>query len=163
MRDMAEIPAVAKLKLTTGSMVEYIMYKTIVAPVDISEVPMSERILAKALFHLQYSDCIVHLLAIAPESTGAEQTDELSIALMGFVAEHIAAHAGKEDHVKLVVKKGAPADQILAYSREVNADLIILGRHRTAGSQLGRPALGSTTVKVSSQAEADISIIKKVE
>lgn len=139
------------------------MYKTIVAPVDVSEVPMSERILAKALFHLQHSDCIVHLLTIAPATTSDEDVDRLSIELMGFTASHIAAHEGKEDRIKLVVKKGSPADQTLEYSRKVNADLIIMGRHRSASNLLERPALGSTTVKVSSQTDADICIIKKVE
>jgi universal stress protein F len=139
------------------------MYKTIVAPVDINEVPMSERILTKALFHLQHSDCTIHLLAIAPVNASNEQVDKLSIELMDFAAAHLTAHEEKEDRIKLSVKKGTPAEQILQYAKEVSADLIILGRHRSAENLLGRPALGSTTVKVSSQAEADINIIKKLK
>lgn len=139
------------------------MYKTIVAPVDVSLVPISERILSKALFHLEHSDCVVHLMTIAPANASEEDTDKLSIDLMGFTASHIAAHEGQEDRLKLVVKKGTPADQILSYSNEVSADLIILGRHRSNENMLGRPALGSTTVMVSSQAEADICIIKHTD
>ncbi|TXR54443.1 universal stress protein [Reinekea thalattae] len=138
------------------------MYQTIVAPVDISEKEMSEKILQMALFHLQHSHCQVHLLMVTPATASDEEVEKLSVALMAFTTEHIDKQDGKKDSLKMIIKKGAPSDQILSYATEVKADLIILGRHRTAANVLGRPALGSTTVKVSSQASADICIVKNI-
>ena len=138
------------------------MFNTIVAPVDISEIPMSEKILTTALFYLQHSDCIVHLITIAPANATEEEVEALTIGLMDFSASHISAHEDKKNHLKLMVLKGSPADQILEHSESIDADLIILGRHRTTGNLMDRQPLGSTTVKVSSQAKADVCIMKKI-
>lgn len=138
------------------------MYQTIVAPIDISEQAMSERIIQSALFHLQHSDCQVHLLMVAPAKASDEQLENLSVELMAFTTQQIGKEDGQQDSFKMLVKRGSPSEVILDYATEVNADLIILGRHRSAENLLGRPALGSTTVKVSSQASADVCIIKNI-
>ncbi len=136
------------------------MYSVVVAPIDVSATKISERILAKALFHLQYSQCTIHLLVVAPANADESVIDQLSGELMQFAEEHIAAHEGR---IHLAVKSGLPSDEILAFSKQVHADLIIMGSHRIASNLLGRSTLGSTTAKIASQTNCDVCIIKAVE
>jgi nucleotide-binding universal stress UspA family protein len=133
------------------------MYKLIVAPIDLKVPEVSERILTRALFHLEHSQCQVYLLSVAAPSADESSLDETRSELMTFAEDHISAHEGR---IHLHVSKGQPSEGILTFAKDKSADCIIMGAHQ-GGSQLGLSSLGSTAAKVAAQAQADVCIVKK--
>ena len=133
------------------------MYASILAPIDVSVPLIAEQILKKALFHLQYSDCQVTLLAVAPNGADENTLDEIRGQLMEFAEHHISTHEGR---IQLMVEMGLPSNTILDKADEIHANLILMGSHRGGTNQLGRSTLGSTAAKIASQATCDVSIIK---
>ena len=132
------------------------MYTLIVASIDLKALEVSERILTRALFHLNNSQCEVYLLTVAPASANENSLDESRGQLMAFAEQHISAHEGR---IHLEVTQGQPSEGILTFAKLKKADCIIIGAHR-GGSQLGLTPLGSTAAKVASQASADVCIVK---
>ena len=135
------------------------MYKSVLVPVDISAPEICQRILTRALFQLNNSDCQLTLLTVANKADASNETqlDQLRSQLMAFTEAHIAEH---QERVQLLVKSGLPADQTLATAETMQADCIIIGSHRGTNSMLGRAALGSTAAIIASQAQCDICIVK---
>jgi nucleotide-binding universal stress UspA family protein len=133
------------------------MYKSILVPIDVTAPEICERILSRALFHLNHTHCKLTLLAVAATTSNENDLDEIRSQLMAFTEEHISEH---QERVHLQVKTGLPAEQTLDMSESIQADCIMIGGHRGSNSMLGRPALGSTAAKVASQAKCDICIVK---
>lgn len=132
------------------------MYRSIVAPIDVSVPEISAQIFARALFHLKHSDCQVHLLSIAAPGANETQLDELTSQLMEFAEQHCSQH---EDRVHLHTLAGQPSEKIIEFSEKNKADLVLIGSHRQS-SLLGRAALGSTAAKVATQSPCDVCIVK---
>ncbi len=133
------------------------MYKTILAPIDISAPEVCEPILIRALFHLNHSECKLTLLAVAGSGSDENMLDEVRSNLMSFTEDHVSEH---QDRVQLLVKTGLPADKVLETAEAISADCIIMGAHRSTQSLLGRTVLGSTAAKIASQAKCDVNIVK---
>lgn len=132
------------------------MYSLIVAPIDLMAPEVSERILARALFHLNNSQCDVYFLSVAPTNANEAALDQARSELMGFAHEHISAHEGR---IHLEVIQGKPSSGILTFAEAKNANCIIVGAHRGT-NQLGLNSLGSTAAIVAAQASADVCIVK---
>ena len=132
------------------------MYSTIVAPIDLMAPEVSERILSRALFHLNNSQCSVYFLSVASANADENSLDETRSQLMAFANKQVTAHTGR---VHLDVTQGQPSNAILNFAQVKNADCIIVGAHR-GGGQLGLNSLGSTAAKVAAQASADVCIVK---
>ncbi|MEJ2043052.1 MAG: universal stress protein [Reinekea sp.] len=133
------------------------MYSSILTPIDVSVPDICEQILAKALFHLNNSQCKLTLLAVAGSNADENTLDDIRSSLMAFSEQYIPEH---QDRVQLLVKSGLPADQVLTVAETANIDCILIGAHRGTHSMLGRATLGSTAAKVASQAKCDVYIVK---
>ena len=66
----------------------------------------------------------------------------------------------EESRIHLHVRCGLPADQVLQFSEQQSADMILIGSHRGGSNQLGRASLGSTAAKVAAQSHCDVCIVR---
>ncbi|MFQ3231886.1 universal stress protein [Reinekea sp.] len=134
------------------------MYKLIVAPIDLTAPEVSERILARTLFHLNNSQCEVYFLSVAPVNANDMSLDQTRSELMAFAHEHISAHEGR---IHLEIIQGKPSSSILSFAEAKKANCIIVGAHRGT-NQLGLNSLGSTAAIVAAQAPSDVYIVKDI-
>ena len=99
-----------------------------------------------------------------PEQYRTDLLDELEEALVGD-AEKILAHAARvAEKAKVaattrLLKKGHPAEAVIAYAAELGADLIVVGvRGRTADQAR---AMGSVSATVSEQASCSVLLVRR--
>lgn len=120
------------------------MYDTVLTATDGSrgaETAVEEAIATAALYNADLHVVYVVDAESYPKATAIEETVEAIVDELGKEGERIVsrfADRAAEKHVSNVttaVEKGAPAEAILAYADEVEADIIVLGTHGQSGSQ----------------------------
>lgn len=138
----------------------------IVLPIDFSElsmaaVPWAKRMAAvtNGVVHCVYTvepPQVYSALDMAP-AVPLPTTDELNESakqqLATFASEQLAG-IDTETHVLV----GKPAEQIVAYAKQVNADLIVMTTHGYSG--LEHVVLGSTTESVLRKADCPVLSIR---
>jgi len=138
----------------------------IVLPIDFSElsmaaVPWAKRMAAvtNGVVHCVYTvepPQVYSALDMAP-AVPLPTTDELNESakqqLATFASEQLAG-IDTETHVLI----GKPAEQIVAYAKEVNADLIVMTTHGYSG--LEHVVLGSTTESVLRKSDCPVLSIR---
>jgi len=140
----------------------------IVLPVDFSDqsqaaLPWARRMaaIADAELHCIYSVEAPHIYSAldmapaVPLPTTDELADSAESALKNFVAEHLG---GLNKTPVTTVLTGNPADQIVAYAKEVAATMIIMSTHGYSG--LSHVLLGSTTEAVLRHADCPVLSIR---
>ena len=94
----------------------------------------------------------------------AQEASQESQRLVSQLAEHIVKDAARNaslagvDKVTTSIENGKPADAILSYAKEHNADAIITGRR--GQSVLKSLFMGSTSMKVAQNAECTCITVK---
>jgi nucleotide-binding universal stress UspA family protein len=134
------------------------MYGKIVIPLDGSE--LAEGVLPHVVEVIRDRECQVHLLTVAQEARGTKSvlTDLLSSSNAREERRHVEQElsayllhvaCGLEPvaaKVQVGVRFGRPAEEILAFAGEVDADLIAMSTHGRSG--ISRWVFGSVTDRV---------------
>jgi hypothetical protein len=121
----------------------------VVAAVDDS--PASVRVAATAASVAQCFALPLRLVIVATEATLPNARDSVQRALRTLEREGHAATA----HTRV----GRTADEIVAATAELGADLVVIGRHG-ASSALRRAVLGSTAKKVVGLASCPVLVVR---
>lgn len=135
--------------------------KHLIVAVDFSE--MTDFVIAAAAEQAPGPDDVLHACCVLDQKStipGRPAADEgelrsLEEALKARVAADLE---GRGKKVRVDARLGQPADEILAYAREVKADVIVLGRHSQSS---GRPDfLGSVAARVLAAARCDVLVVQ---
>lgn len=129
------------------------MYSDILVPVDSNGTDVSD-VIDQALFLAQTCDATVHVLHVVDEraysSIPTDARDKVRDALEEDgedVTKSVAQQAVENDtDVVREIRWGDPTVGILAYAKEYDVDLIVMGTHARTGYE--RFLLGSVTEKV---------------
>lgn len=134
------------------------MYETVLVATDGSEA-------ANAAFDhgVELADALgasVHLLAVVetgqnPLRFGPSEVEEMDRKAAALVEEITETIERVEIHGE--IRRGKPAETVLAYAAEIGADVIIVGQHGTGG--LEAAVLGSTTDRLTRLTEIPLVII----
>jgi len=99
-----------------------------------------------------------------PDHYKADLADELDDVLEGDAEKILSYAAGVAEKAKAaattrLLKKGHPAEAVVAYAAELGADLIVVGvRGRTADQAR---AMGSVSAAVSEQASCSVLLVRR--
>jgi len=142
--------------------------KVIVFPIDFSAhaqaaLPWARRMadVLNAEIHCIYTVEPPHIysaLDMVPAvslPTTEDLAESASTQLDAFVSEHLG---GLDSAPVTSIRVGSPPDQIVAYAREVDADMIVMSTHGYSG--LEHVVLGSTTESVLRHAECPVLSIR---
>ncbi|MBN1179186.1 MAG: universal stress protein [Anaerolineae bacterium] len=152
------------------------MYKKVVVLLDGSE--LAERVLPHVVEIVRDRDSLVYLISVVPvvmpaavavdvypvymaadfltvEAAERERVKKELQAYLDGVAETLGPIAA---HVETVVRFGQPADEILRYAEEVEADLIAMCTHGRSG--LSRWVFGSVAEKVLRGATCPVLLVR---
>ena len=134
------------------------MYETVLVATDGSEA-------ANAAFDhgVELADALgasVHLLAVVetgqnPLRFGPSEVEEIDQKAAALVEEITQTIDRVEIHSE--IRRGKPAETVLAYAEEIGADVIIVGQHGTDG--LEAAVLGSTTDRLARLTDIPLIII----
>ncbi|RQH02530.1 universal stress protein [Natrarchaeobius oligotrophus] len=107
--------------------------------------------LERALAVAERTGAVVHLLAVAdtagsPMTFGVDDVEELELAKRRLVDGVVETIDDRDVDVSGVVRRGAPAREIVRYADETDVDAIVLGRTGRAGA--AGAMLGSTADRV---------------
>lgn len=133
-------------------------YKDILVATDGSET--ASNAVEHAVSLADGIDDTVYVLSVAdsarqPLTYGVETVEELEEAVER-TAEEMGEHAG-EATVKGAVRRGRPADEILAYADEMDVDVVVLGRSGRTG--LADRIVGSTADRVMRQSTVPVVLV----
>ncbi len=134
------------------------MYKKIIVPVDMGQLEKGEKILKKAMALLDEGGEI--LLINVTENLPGYLTIEVPA---DFIDKNVAdaterlnaLNAACGANAQVMVKIGAPANEVLAVADEFAADLILIASHRP---NLSNYLLGSTADRVVRHAKCSVLI-----
>ena len=106
----------------------------------------------------------LHVISVAqpPEPVEIVEMD----AMIEYATQHyedqfkglIAKAAAKNIEVTTKIAVGHPADQVLKFAKEINADLIVVGQR--GGSKVANWLLGDVSKRISSYASCSVLIVK---
>jgi nucleotide-binding universal stress UspA family protein len=134
------------------------LIKTILVAVDDTAAALAAARLAVNL--AASCGATVHAIAVSPQTDFSEPddrtggTDRAASAVLDYVAR-LARQSGVQ--FESAVRRGEPAVRILAHAREVEADIVVLGRSGLAG--FGQPYIGSQTRQVLEFAEWPVVVV----
>ncbi len=133
--------------------------RSLLVPVDLT--PSSDRILGRLALLPLADDARVTLLHVVPGNLPPrEQPDAERDAKRALAAEarHLRKTLPKSVSVETLVKLGAATKEIVACTKRVQADLVVMGR---AGGRALRDAfLGSTAERVVRQARVPVLVVR---
>ncbi len=140
------------------------MFDTVVVATDGSE--SVSRAVTVALALAERFDADVHALSVVDESEvdaspNALQAD-LEAALESTAEAAIATVADRADReIHTAVRAGRPANEICAYAREVDADLVVTGTRGRHGEN--RLLLGSVAERVVRRSPVPVLSVRQLE
>ncbi|WP_165460604.1 universal stress protein UspF [Atlantibacter sp.] len=144
------------------------MSRTILVPIDISEMDLTTRVIPYVQEYAGRDIAMVHFLAVIPDHTyfAAYGLEYAAIApehaqreanALQTLNELIPQFGLPEGRVKTHVCSGSPKDHILRVADQINADLIILASHRPSMSTY---LLGSNAAAVVRHAKCSVLVVR---
>lgn len=145
------------------------MYKTILAPIDLAEIELTQKVIPTihSLANIDYPH--IHFLAVLspmlsyyeyglshPERLLPSDDERLQIALAE-LKKAVMAFDIPEGRVHCSVEIGAPRDRILNFADEINADLIVVGSRRPS---ITTYLLGTTASSVVRYAKTSVLVVR---
>ncbi|EOL8945153.1 universal stress protein UspG [Cronobacter dublinensis] len=142
------------------------MYNTILMPVDVFEMELSDKAIAHAEFLAQQSG-IIHLLHVLPGSA--------NLSLHRFAAdirrfeEHLEAEANArlqtlkhhftlpEDRLRSHIRFGSVRDEVNAMAKELSADVVVIG---SRDPSISTHLLGSNASSVVRHAHVPVLVVR---
>ena len=155
------------------------MYHTIVVPLDGSEV--AEQVLPYVRDLVQHRTTQIHLISVAPLSSSVSASAaQVSLYPLVMSSADLELHAHERERIgqeltnylrgiaidlaqgnvttHVEVRFGEPAEEIIAYTQDVQADLIAMCTHGRTG--LARWAYGSVAEKVMRHAHCPVLLVR---
>ena len=155
------------------------MYERIVVPLDVSEI--AEQVLPYVKELLRGRKATVHLISVAPIAatvttpaapirmyplvvsradleTQAQERDRIEDELRNYLRGVAVGLTHNGVTAEVEVRFGEPAEEIIAFAEDVQADLIAMCTHRRTG--LARWAYGSIAEKVMRHAHGPILLVR---
>lgn len=147
------------------------MYKTILVPIDIAEEELTEMVIPHVKGLANNEDCKIHFLAVLPGMPGffyyaslgitlapqlpsvEEMTQFTNLQLKEIIDKFGLPEANVTQHVVV----GSAKDEILRFSDEIKADLIVMSAHKPDASTY---LLGSTTATVVRHATTSVMVVR---
>jgi nucleotide-binding universal stress UspA family protein len=140
------------------------MYRTILVPVDGSET--SHSALRQAITIADAVGATVRVFTVIepgnPLAFGVDTFEDINRAIADLVDTIVAADGSIDVPLQSDLRRGHPTyEVILAYADEVDADLIVLGRHGT--STLPETVFGTTTDRVARVADTPVMLVPETK
>jgi len=143
------------------------MFRSILVPVDLSELEIVQPALDKAIalagmtgasLHLVYVRSImpVTFMEYVPPSFDEEQQDECEKKINDVAAKLPMAH----EKITTRVRMGSIYNEVLAEAEATNSDLIVVGSHRPAMSTY---LLGSNAATIVRHAPCSVLVVRMPE
>ena len=142
------------------------MYKTIIMPVDVFEMALSDKAVRHAEF-LAQQDGVIHLLHVLPGS--ASLTMSRFTADLRRVEEHLQHEAETRlqtmvshfsidpSRIKLHVRFGSVRDMVNELASEINADVVVIGSRNPS---ISTHLLGSNASSVIRHAHIPVMVVR---
>jgi nucleotide-binding universal stress UspA family protein len=139
------------------------MFDTVVVATDGSA--SAERAVTVALDLAARFEATVHALSVIDqgniEGTPEDVREDLREALEATCTEAVAAVREEGGNVETAVREGDPEDEIVAYARDIDADLVALGTRGRHGEH--RFVLGSVAEAVVRTCPQPVLTVRRVE
>ncbi|MEG8198471.1 universal stress protein UspG [Klebsiella pneumoniae] len=142
------------------------MYKTIIMPVDVFEMALSDKAVRHAEF-LAQQDGVIHLLHVLPSS--ASFTMSRFTADLRRFEEHLQHEAETRlqtmvshfsidpSRIKLHVRFGSVRDMVNELASEINADVVVIGSRNPS---ISTHLLGSNASSVIRHAHIPVMVVR---
>ncbi|HHB9150893.1 MULTISPECIES: universal stress protein UspG [Klebsiella pneumoniae complex] len=142
------------------------MYKTIIMPVDVFEMALSDKAVRHAEF-LAQQDGVIHLLHVLPGSTSFTMS-RFTADLRRF-EEHLQHEAETRlqtmvshfsidpSRIKLHVRFGSVRDMVNELASEINADVVVIGSRNPS---ISTHLLGSNASSVIRHAHIPVMVVR---
>ncbi|SVL57729.1 Universal stress protein G [Klebsiella pneumoniae] len=142
------------------------MYKTIIMPVDVFEMALSDKAVRHAEF-LAQQDGVIHLLHVLPGS--ASFTMSRFTASLRRFEEHLQHEAETRlqtmvshfsidpSRIKLHVRFGSVRDMVNELASEINADVVVIGSRNPS---ISTHLLGSNASSVIRHAHIPVMVVR---
>ncbi|MGH4426160.1 universal stress protein UspG [Klebsiella pneumoniae] len=142
------------------------MYKTIIMPVDVFEMALSDKAVRHAEF-LAQQDGVIHLLHVLPGS--ASFTKSRFTADLRRFEEHLQHEAETRlqtmvshfsidpSRIKLHVRFGSVRDMVNELASEINADVVVIGSRNPS---ISTHLLGSNASSVIRHAHIPVMVVR---
>jgi nucleotide-binding universal stress UspA family protein len=139
------------------------MFDTVVVATDGSA--SAERAVSVALDLSARFEATVHALSVIDrgniEGTPEDVRDDLREALETTCTEAVVAVREEGGNVQTAVREGDPEDEIVAYARDIDADLVALGTRGRHGEH--RFVLGSVAEEVVRTCPQPVLTVRRLE
>lgn len=141
------------------------MFKNILMPIDLQETHLAAKAVKVTIDEARKHGADIHVMTVMPGfSMPVVATffpdNAMKKAMKEIGAElkrYLAANFPKDIQTHPHIDEGNPAERILALSKEIKADLIIIPSH---AKSLGQVFLGSCAAKVVEHAYCSVMVIK---
>lgn len=138
------------------------MYDRIIVATDSSDEARAA--VAHAVDLATAVDATLHIVAVLdvrgnPMQFGIGEVDALNDAASELLEELIAAHAGRDITIEGQILRGKPAETILEYAEEIDADVVIVGQRGADG--LTGTLIGSTTDRLARLTDRPLVVVPK--
>lgn len=136
------------------------MYETILVAIDGSE--SSRRALSHAIRVGKRDDATLHVLTVVetranPMKFGVLEVDELNRSLSGMVEDILEEYDDAGIEIVGEVRRGNPADVVLNYAEEIDADLLVVGQR--GADSIETTILGSTADRLARSTTIPLVIV----
>ncbi|SVM07558.1 Universal stress protein G [Klebsiella pneumoniae] len=133
------------------------MYKTIIMPVDVFEMELSDKAVRHAEF-LAQQDGVIHLLHVLPGSSSFTMS-RFTADLRRF-EEHLQHEAEtrlKTSRIKMHVRFGNVRDMVNELANEIKADVVVIGSRNPS---ISTHLLGSNASSVIRHAHIPVMVVR---
>lgn len=136
------------------------MYDTVLVATDGSDEASAA--IDHALDLARETGAAVHVVTVVDTTTnpmkfGVVEVTGIDRAATELVDEIVAAYDGNDVDVRGTVRRGQPADVLLEYAAELDADLVVAGQRGAKG--LSGAILGSTTDKLARRTTVPLLVV----
>ncbi|WP_114191675.1 universal stress protein UspF [Edaphovirga cremea] len=143
------------------------MYKTILVPVDISEIELTRLVIPYVETLARLEDSHIHFVTVMPSSpyyaafglaiAAVPDKQEAKDAANDALSRVITEFKIPVNRTKTHIVTGAPKDQILKLADSIDADLIVIGSHRPSVKTY---VLGSNASAIVSYARCPVLVVR---
>ncbi len=142
------------------------MYKTILVPIDLTEDELTSKAVRHALNLAKQSGANLHLIHVLPISSAIinayalgymEIKDRATVKAEVDMQMLLDSIDLPEERINYTITFGSPRDEIINTSKEIKADVIVIGSRRP---NITTHLLGSTAAGVVRYAETSVLVVR---
>ena len=142
------------------------MYKTILVPIDLTEDELTSKAVRHALNLAKQSDADLHLIHVLPISSAIinayalgymEIKDRATVKAEADMQMLLDSIDLPKEKINYTITFGSPRDEIINTSKEIKADVIVIGSRRP---NITTHLLGSTAAGVVRYADTSVLVVR---